>query len=78
MKPLILALFLGVASSFPDLGNRDYPSCSILDFTKDEGSGALHATYRCKVKEDEFKCSDISLDNCVAVRDSDGSLFVRG
>ena len=78
MKVAVFSLLMVVAPGVSLLESQRHPSCIIIDYTEDEQSGTHHAQHKCKAKDGSFKCSDITLDDCVAVNNKDGSLFVRG
>lgn len=77
-RVFILGFLLGVYADFPGFENRRYPSCNIVDVKSPKGSRSRHAIHKCKTKAGNFKCSEIVLDNCVAVDNKKGNIFVRG
>lgn len=76
MKLSAISVLLGVAFSFPEFKDRRYPTCTIVDFSQNEVTDRYIAQHKCKAKGDEYKCSQISLDDCVGVDSKNGSLVV--
>lgn len=72
-QALILAFLLGATGS-----KAWHPTCNIVEYKADKDSGSRHAIHKCKTKSGDFKCSDMVLDDCVAVNNKTGRLFVRG
>lgn len=74
MKLATISIFVGVASSFPEFKDRRYPTCTIVDFSQDEVTNRYIAQHKCKAKGDQYKCSQISLHDCVGVNFKNGNL----